>query len=159
MRNVAFPPATAPLQHLSDFVFLAHQKACGGAGSAGTPACLQKLQWIVHQGVNNPGCIVAMKAAWESDGSEPVDLKKLNPWPGESFWTDHEDEDQARAAKALIGCPNGVGSAYLLMQHEAEYGSRYIYEVRMFADDGMDPCIAWRIGTVEDEEQAEQEPE
>ena len=79
-----------------------------------------------------------MAAAW---GPTSGPLVQYAPWPGKNFQVGKADED--KAAKALIGCPNGYGNAFLLLQRPVQYGGLTIDTATIFEDDWGIPCLAW----------------
>ncbi|KAF1836071.1 hypothetical protein BDW02DRAFT_494450 [Decorospora gaudefroyi] len=65
---------------------------------------------------------------------EPAD--EVLPWPGTDVVVGSEEEDEAEAALALIGSPNGLGAAYFLLQHKRQLGGpNFIYKIRIFKGD------------------------
>ena len=67
-----------------------------------------------------------------------------NPWPhGKTIKTADE------AGKALVGCPNGYGIAYMLAQNQNVLGKKTITEVTIFAgkeyDNVMNLSITLRV--------------
>ena len=139
--NTEFPGVTDPVQRLSDVMFLMHNKMCNG-----NTALLQKLEWVVHKYVTNDLSEDVMKEAWNSVGKgAPFSQFACPEFPGKTFHVDAADPAEAKAAKALMGCPNGVGVSYLLLQHEAAYGKRKVDYVNIFGDKSGAAGIAWHI--------------
>ena len=54
-------------------------------------------------------------------------------------------QDTDQAAKALVGIPNGLGIAWMLLQHKKQFGPRTIDEVKVFGSDYGELCISWKI--------------
>ena len=107
--------------------------------------CLRNLKWIIHENVENPTCQAAMDTAWEIPPK--LNQPKWPAWPGRKYTvTDSEKADEAKAARAMIGCPNGFGIAYMLMQHKEEFDTNTINSVTIFATDPGQQCLAWSIG-------------
>ena len=127
-------PTLLPLRRLSDFLFPTLQNACGGQY-----ACLQGVKWIVHDSVTNTVCLPVAQQALTLTG------QTLQDWPGTSFAASSEQ------GYALIGCPNGVGVAYLLAQHVTVLGSKYVDQVVVFANDNNQLSLAWHVTETLDE--------
>lgn len=144
-------PAFWPLRRFSDFLFLAHNNLCDESR-----ACLRRLEWVIHGLVVGEAEDVVSHLMGTTDdgdsslpddgGSSPSDEDGTLPWPGKEFIigpVTPNVEDQAPVA--LVGCPNGYGTGYLLAQHNAEYGGKTIDRVRVFSDDMGELGIAWHI--------------
>ncbi|KAI4150596.1 MAG: hypothetical protein LQ340_003987, partial [Diploschistes diacapsis] len=101
-------------------------------------ACLQRLQWLIHYTVLNPVSEAVANTVFGTSGNSAWPA-----WPGRGFVP--YDSVYGQPAKALIGCPNGHGVAYLLAQHVREYGPRAIDEVRVFGSDSELLCMGWHV--------------
>ncbi|KAI4149330.1 MAG: hypothetical protein LQ340_004696, partial [Diploschistes diacapsis] len=105
-------PNPPPLTRLSDYAFLVYQYACQHSANA-KANCLQGLQWVIHNHVENPvSSAVALQALHNRGLTAP------HGWPGTKFDTSTSDD-----AKALVGCPNGNGVVWMLAQHIVVLGA------------------------------------
>ena len=135
------PPAVPPPRRLSDFLFLVHQKLCADNGE--DDQCLQRLQWVLHDRIVNDETNAVTD--WIYDEAVP---EFWPSWPGHTFVPYSEDDVSSdRNAKALVGSPNGRGTAYLLSQHSTRYGSKTIDEIRVFGNDHGLLCLGWHISS------------
>lgn len=51
-----------------------------------------------------------------------------------------------RMNQALLGSPNASGIAFLLVQHKAELGDRYVEKIQVFSpDEGGNPSVLFYI--------------
>ena len=131
-RDPLFAPGTptptpAPLRYLSDYMFVTYKEAC-----AGDTACLQRLEWVVHDGVSNA---VVSKLVEYLGG---LNLH-LTPWPGYRMpWN-------TDPGAVFIGSPNGWGVVYMLGQHAAALSSKTIDVVYLFANDIGSKTLAFHI--------------
>lgn len=98
-----------------------------------------RLQWIIHQDVDNPVSQLVV--------SEVLNDEDPEPWPGITVQTSTDP------GKALVGCPNGYGVGYMLAQNTASLGHKTIDSVVVFADTYQNECLAYHIeGAAEDED-------
>ena len=117
-------------------MFLALQDQCGDEGDA----CIQRLQWVIHEIVTTDVTVAAAKQIMFGD---PEIASPTYPqWPGTAYPTTDD------AGAALVGCPNGYGVAYMLGQHEAQFGGRYIDAAVIFRNDVEALSIGWRIAAL-----------
>ena len=127
-------PNPSPLRRLSDFMYLVYMDQCKQK-----IICLQTLQYIIHYDVANTQSLETVSYILK------VPLSHQFPdWDhGYVYKPGSQDTDQA--AKALVGIPNGLGIAWMLLQHEAQFGPRTIDQVTVFGSDYGELCIAWKI--------------
>ena len=123
-----------PLRYWSDVAFLCWQDACGGSVS-----CLKGLRWVIVVDVANANSRIVTR---EVLGIVEGGRMSLEKWPGESFAVSEGHDEKGRA---LLGTPNGAGTAWLLVEHEARLGRRTVDEVRVFGNDDDALCFAFRV--------------
>lgn len=96
-----------PLHRFSDIVWLIWAQECHDAkidpGS---------LRYVLHVNVNNAQTLDTIEAVTR------VEPFSLPGYPGHSFAADTE------AVKAFVGTPNGLGTAYLVINHRKQFGPR-----------------------------------
>ncbi|MCJ1327336.1 hypothetical protein MMC10_004005 [Thelotrema lepadinum] len=127
------PPATnPPLRRLSDYVILYWREACGGEDK-----CMKGLHYVIHQDVDNKvGQLVVEKVLGEDEEGEQVEPE---PWSGKQVGVDGEE------GKALVGCPNGYGIAFMLAQNQGVSGKKTIDSVVIFADKYGEMSLAYHM--------------
>ena len=123
------------MRRLSDFVFLIYQYA-----SFQYNQNLDHIEWVIHDKVTNPVCRGVAKTVytWTQDAALPA-------WPGISFNTNTEQ------GKALLGCPNGYGNAFMLAEHTDQLGSKTVDRVVIFKDDSSQFSMAFHIDDLDAE--------
>ena len=148
MKIVAYPGVTQPMQRLSDFTFLAYEKMC--SQDPGDTECMGRLQWVLHDYVTNWVCGLVIDKAWTFDGSPTPDFdsERVPAWPGKQLRVETTSPLENEGAEALIGCPNGYGTAYMLLQHEAQLGPRNIDSENIYGNDNGKKSLAWHITPV-----------
>jgi hypothetical protein len=128
--NDPFPP----LSRLSDVLFLEFQRVMKENNQP-----MNGLNGVWRDFVMNPDTKdLAVQIA--SGNGMPHGIPV---WPGVEF---AEGSDQLAA---LIGAPNGVGVAYLLLQHREQLGHKTIVSARVWYDSGLH--IIFLLDDVEDE--------
>ena len=134
------PPPDLPYL-LSDFMFMILQDMCKNQQSP--TACVRNLKWVVHYNVVNKVCLDVAKQATRNP-----DIYSFPHWPGISFQVAGDyGSTVTQWAKALIGCPNGYGVAYMLSQFRLKFGPRTINNVYVFGNDDASArlCLAYQI--------------
>ena len=127
-------PDLPPLRRWSDATFLVWTNACKNDA-----ACIYKLQYIVHNDVVNYEC--QWVAKYLVIGRPNVGFVTWDDWPGQSFGTDTD------AGKAILGCPNGRGTAYLLLQHRGTFGTKTIESVTIYGNEDGRLNFAFKLST------------
>lgn len=93
------------------------------------------LEWVIQGLIDNPSTQqISKQVASENGGSIPA-------WPGIVLQPDTVD------GQALVGCPNGYGTAFLLTTHLVFKG-KTIKEVYLFDDENTDTCMAFSFGAL-----------
>lgn len=123
------PPVTGGLNdpypvlaQLSDIFFLEFQRVMEEQNQ---PMNTLKGVWrdyVVNQDTKD-------LAIWITDADGM--LHNIPRWPGEDFAADSD------GFAALLACPNGVGVAYLLLQHQKQLGQKTITSVKVWYDMGL----------------------
>ena len=129
------PQTNPPLRRLSDYTFLCLQNACKD-----DKECLGRIEWVIHQDVDNK---VAQRVV-----KQIMSKKKPTSWPGKTFSTDDDE------GKALVGCPNGYGLAYMLAQHQSALGKKTIDSVVVFKDKYGEMSLAFHVRDMTEDEQS-----
>ena len=139
------PPTRNPPSRLSDWIFLIHTHLCGGS-----LACLQRLQYVVHEHVTNYDTYGV--ANWVVYGPDQSGWNQFPSWANDPFQgaTFAPDADTAGGpthvdGNTLLGTPNGLGVAYLLSQHRNQYGPKIVDEINVFSTDDSALAIAYHI--------------
>ncbi|KAF2246107.1 hypothetical protein BU26DRAFT_395261, partial [Trematosphaeria pertusa] len=119
------PPVTTypPLHHWSDIAFLQLLK----------PAVYvpPNLHYIIRYAIQNMATISVLKHVLAKQGIEKLDI-----WPGITLGMESEE------GQAILGTPNGGGTAWLLAQHRRQLGRKTVDKVSVFyAENGKD---VWR---------------
>ena len=127
-------PIPPPPRRLSDVMCLTYMNMCGQ-----DIQCLQKLRWVIHYNIGNTQSLGAIQWLF---GNPPPNYK-FKGWPGRGY--DLSTQNTAQPAQALVGIPNGKGIAYMLLQHNQQFGPRTIDRVQVFGSDYGGLCVAWRI--------------
>ncbi|KAL8931839.1 MAG: hypothetical protein Q9216_007053 [Gyalolechia sp. 2 TL-2023] len=96
-----------PLNRFSDIIW-----AVWNTVSTTTPA--RDLRYLAHDTVSNPDTKEIMKFVFNNRGPAKGAVK----WPGLTFGMDQEE------GLALLGTPNGLGTAWLLIDRARELGAR-----------------------------------
>ncbi|MCJ1331848.1 hypothetical protein MMC10_008540 [Thelotrema lepadinum] len=118
-----------PVRRLSDFMFLAYQKAC--ESDADSAASLARLEWVIHHSTTNSVSMEVVKQITNNKTYRPFPV-----WPGTEYTTTTDE------GKALVGCPSGWGVAFMLGQHrQTDLGIKIIDKIHVFADKAPTP---WR---------------
>jgi hypothetical protein len=113
-------PAPA-LKHWSDIVFLEWQEQCR---KNKTP--IDQLSHVFRLNVTNDATKAAIDQALKSIGLERRQLYGKGWVERRTFSVDDE------AAKALLGTPNGVGVAYLLLRYRKQLGRKKVKAVTIW---------------------------
>ena len=144
-------PNPPPLRRFSDWLFVSWQKFCNDENTD-----VQSLQWVVHGTVTNPSC---NDAALLAIGANRGDNVKWPPFPGHVFKLpngdlsppdpDPNDEETAiNNFNALVGCPNGYGTAFMLSQRQESLGHMGIDQVNVFGTNGIGfLAMAWHLAS------------
>jgi hypothetical protein len=103
-------PQPAPYK-LSDVYFLQWQKLAGGSNK------IKNLKYFIRKDVQNRDTLKIIDEATGNVAKE---------WPGTTFSMESDE------GKALLRTPNGVGLAYMLIQHKPELGVKVPTQVRVF---------------------------
>ncbi|KAF2005965.1 hypothetical protein P154DRAFT_559633 [Amniculicola lignicola CBS 123094] len=112
-RNPPVPASDIPdLKQASDLTWGLWQMHASGA----------KLRYIFAWEIKNDDTRAAVRRAIKTKGANNI----LKEYPGQL----HNMEDES--ALALLGTPNGVGTAYFLIQHKAALGNARVSKVRIF---------------------------
>ncbi|KAF2736416.1 hypothetical protein EJ04DRAFT_562469 [Polyplosphaeria fusca] len=116
MGPLQHPPVNVfpDLQRWSDIAFLQWQQLMGNN--------VGNVKYIMSWSIDNPACKTVMKKAFEKTGAV------LAPWPGVTYGMDSEE------GKALLGCPNGVGIGWFLVQHKKQLGNTIVEKIVVFQD-------------------------
>ncbi|KAF2263948.1 hypothetical protein CC78DRAFT_602932 [Lojkania enalia] len=109
------------LKTWADIAFLQWQELHSQINSG---ANIGNVKYIFSSPVENDECVRLIDETLKKSGNE---RKK---WPGVTFDADSDE------AKALIGCPNGIGPSYFLATHKKQLGSKIVEKVTVFMDDG-----------------------
>ena len=118
----------------------------------GDTECIEDLEWVIHVGVTSPS---SRDAALLATGHQLGQIPQWPPFPGyqfpipdESVPPNEQDQTARDNFNALVGCPNGLGVAFMLQQRQDAFNHMVIDRVHAFASDGNDLVIAWHIGLV-----------
>ncbi|KAJ4353431.1 uncharacterized protein N0V89_005160 [Didymosphaeria variabile] len=127
--NLIDPPVLA---HTSDIMFALWKDCARARGTS-----IDNLHYFLSVCIDNDTALRIIREVAPSN---------LPFYPGVVFST-REVEGQA-----LLGTPNGVAIGYLLSQHKAVLGLRYVDTVRVFKSESHDqlPCCMFHIAKVED---------
>ncbi|KAF2646608.1 hypothetical protein P280DRAFT_525472 [Massarina eburnea CBS 473.64] len=114
-----------PLHHWSDVAFLQY------LGPSNAPAPL-KLNFIIRYSIQNMCTIDIIQQILSNRG-----IDKLPKWPGIDFAIESQE------ALAVMGTPNGSGSAWLLAQHRRWLGKKSVEKVTVFYAQGEGDLYRW----------------
>lgn len=132
-KPITNPP---PIKKWSDIAWLTWDYACRKAAMS-----MRNPTWIVAYEVINPtslGVADRIKEEYSANTSE---------FPSLRYGVDSD------AGKMLIGCPNGYGAAWLLINRVYVAGPRIVDRVHMFdGDDGKTLCFAYALRDVTEQE-------
>ena len=120
-----------PLRQYSDVVFLAWQKAAGDK--------IKGLKYIFRHHITNANTLAVILEVLEKRGEQ------AKPWPGLQISMTERD------AWALLGTPNGVGAAWLLIQHKEQLGMKSISAVTIYKCVGAHYCLCFWIEELDHE--------
>ncbi|KAF2014147.1 hypothetical protein BU24DRAFT_492854 [Aaosphaeria arxii CBS 175.79] len=129
MAAKAQPPITniPDLKRSSDILW--------GQWTLHTKGNVGNVRYLISNAVTNVDTGPIIQRAIESVNASP--LKK---WPGVSF------SSMSEQGRALLGSPNGIGLGYLLVQHKAQLGNKYVTRIDVFApDEGANPTMIFHI--------------
>ena len=116
------PPVTGdnviPLKRWSDVIFLNYQSLMVGRGKD----AMHRLKYIFRMRVNNKKSVKIMEGIL-GGGSLRESIKA---WPGVYYGMETDD------GRALLGTPNGLGVAWLLIQHKKQLGRKTVAGVRLY---------------------------
>ncbi|KAL8708992.1 MAG: hypothetical protein Q9220_006201 [cf. Caloplaca sp. 1 TL-2023] len=107
LRKEETRPFEPRLSRLSDMIWTVYNKLAGEANSGG-------LRYIMHNYVVNGDSESVMEYIVEKSGGNVDNL----PWPGKTFGMDQDE------GLALLGVPNGLATAYLMIDRAALLGRR-----------------------------------
>ena len=135
------PPKPPPLRQFSDWMFVVWKIFCDDDED-----CIENLEWVIHTSVSNPSSIdVALLASGHELGTSLRDVE-WPEYPGYQFEENTADETERDNFNALVGCPNGWGTAYMLQQRQSSFDSKVIDRVHIIGNDEDDLVILWHIG-------------
>lgn len=112
------PEDIVPLRHWSDVCFL-HREQAILERSLGIS--VKNLEHVFRHNITNCETEEILQMVTRQPTAEAV-----GEWPGMSFGI------EAPQALAALGCPNGAGLAWLLIQHKETLGSRMVDRVHIF---------------------------
>lgn len=120
-----YPPiyTTPALKQWSDIAYL--QWAALHSSPYSPP--ISHLRYIIVPAIFNPESQSIIAGALRNA------RKTLCRWPGVTF------NMESTGGRAILGCPNGYGVAYLLLQHRKQLGRKRVKGVTVFEDDGVKP--------------------
>ena len=81
-----------------------------------------KLRYVIQNDVSNPTTLGTVKAA--------LDGKTAPEWPGKTF------SMGTSQGKAILGSPNGIGTAYMLFNHKTQLGRKTVDSITVYTIDG-----------------------
>ncbi|KAF2644693.1 hypothetical protein P280DRAFT_546125 [Massarina eburnea CBS 473.64] len=109
------------LHFWSDVAFLQYRTACVQYERMfKQPAA--DLKYILRQSIVNDDTCLLVGELFEKS------KQKLTRWPGVEFPAD------SVGGKILLGCPNGAGVGFMLVQHKAQLGIKCVKNIRLFLD-------------------------
>ena len=120
------------LSSFSDIAYLAWDNYCGSQTPKVDPA---SLEWVFQGMVVNPSSDKISGQVVQNHGGSA----SATAWPGLVLQPDTQD------GQALLGSPNGYGTAFLLTTHPVFKGQTII-EIHLFNDENSDMCMAFNIG-------------
>ncbi|KAL8896243.1 MAG: hypothetical protein Q9207_007800 [Kuettlingeria erythrocarpa] len=100
---------TPPLSRWSDITWTVYEELSGGQ---------KNLQYVGHENIIGPSTRAVVKGLLEERRTTPNAPLRAPPFPGLTFGMDTEE------GQALLGTPNGVGTARLLIDRAKELGKR-----------------------------------
>lgn len=132
LRGKQLPPMPSKW---SDLTFLAWKQLCAEASV--DPA---NLRYVLQSHVSNTKTTTV---AMGLTGTTLMTLFDNVPeWPGVGYDT------TTFQGQALMGVPNGYGTSYLLLQHQATFGNRNVVRATMFKDDSGEFCLLYDISKI-----------
>lgn len=123
-----------PLYHWSDIAYLQWLMTSTFASSQ-TPVVTPSpapIKYIFRLSIHNVKTYSVLNHIMEKSGRSTYDA-----WPGVTFDIDSEE------GKAILGTPNGAGTAWLLIQHRRELGHRKIEKVTVFYAENEADMYRW----------------
>lgn len=108
-----------PLSQWSDIVFLSWKKLATAEQMTG-------LKYVIRHSIINEATRRLMQQALLTDGVIGVPA-----WPGHKFTMG------TQAATGLLGTPNALGVAWLLIQHVEEFGHKTIQDITVWVDEDV----------------------
>ena len=125
------PLAAGTVSRLSDIMFLVWQHFCQQASQP-----FSNLNYVAHRMINNPTSKNIMKQAAQTLG------KSWNRWDSRVELDPIKTGEQFRA---VMGCPNAYGVAYLLSTHQNIFRGKTITKISLFNDDAGDQGALFKI--------------
>ena len=92
------------------------------------------LNYIFSNAITNIYTVPIMNRAWQSAGAQP------GPWPGVTF------QLNTQVGKALLGTPNGIAAAWLLINHGSAFQSRTVKSITIFQNGLGEPAMLVTLG-------------
>ena len=126
-------PQPDVLSRLSDIMFLAWQHACEEAATD-----VGSLAYVFRSHVTNDDTLAIASKALQG-----VDLQAARPWPGIDF------DMGTEAGKALLGSPNGVAVAWMLIDRQTTFPGKTVSKVTVYVDDVGDTSLLFHIGDLQ----------
>lgn len=116
--NASIPAGLPVLQHWSDITFLQWQEL------ASKPTELQGLRRVMHRKVSNENTKAIIKHVLEKRGK--FETREVIAWTEKNLEGDGDD------FLALLGSPNGYGTAFMLAQHKAQLGWKSVKSITVY---------------------------
>ncbi|KAF2249437.1 hypothetical protein BU26DRAFT_457490 [Trematosphaeria pertusa] len=129
-RNPPIPDSgLPPIQQFSDVAWL-FWTTLGGNNNNNRP-----IRYFMSITITNGETEAVIAKALNDNGLT------LGPWPGHFFEWDTDE------FKAILGTSNGQGFGYLLVEHKAQLGNRFITRVQVFHGDTWHkaPCLIFYV--------------
>ena len=137
--NFLEKPVKDQISHFSDVTYLGWREMCRRADPPVHPGSLKHM---LRFSIVNQNTVDIMDKALENAGQLP-----RKPWPG------YELDMSTEGARAILGSSNGIGLAYMILDHQSEFGKhKRIQSVRIFSNDAKQPCLLFKLSD-EDTEQ------
>jgi hypothetical protein len=114
--------ANIRVRHWSDVVFL-HLLHMSESEPKNT---MTNLRYIFRNNITNKDTLKVIKHILHRRN------RVLRVWPGDTL--DMNTPGDVEDIKALIGTPNGIGVAYLLLQHKRALGHKFVYRINLFLE-------------------------
>lgn len=90
------------------------------------------MKYIIRSGIQNAATCMILTKIIQRQNRHVFDI-----WPGLTFSIDSEE------GLAILGTPNGSGTAYLLAQHREQLGYKTIDRVTVFHAGGKTDIYRW----------------